>query len=975
MEREWGAVMEKTENTLKPRGNIQTADLDALTGLLNREATMRCMEEFLQGACPMGSHALIVLDIDDLGAINETLGHRSGDQAIRSTAQVIASHFRKNDIVGRTGGDAFSILVKDVYPDDIVRKARKLLNSLQFVLSHHERQFITSASAGIVMCRGGIPREEGLADLYAQAEAALHKAKDDGKNTCVLAGEHAPRAVSDAAVTESGLLSLALPSLLNHLRIGIVIFHGESPDELVPIFCNEGYLQMSSLSYEQFKHTLVKSGQYGIHPADMEGVRKAFVQAYYGDRIFQHTMRVQQPGQGEKWVTMFGSIQPLAGGDFDVYTVFVDAERDVHERELDMLRYERYIEAIQRKSAKALSTLHMNLTTNRCRPLHRTIQVRNDVVLEGSVDAFINTAAENVAYAEERAEFLQTFSREALCRSFDAGIFSIEMKLPIRLQDQSVLWCLQIADCSKNPLTGELEGIMRLVDADVLLRVSNHYERILQADYEYVADINAETGLLTVVSEMNDRGAPRTGSGFSYMSNMPERMQVLVEDEFVEEAIRAMSLDTVRSVLETEDLYSCAFPAKKSLLGRDGAFQWRFGYADSKKRDILFTRREMMGFLDRRQKAQTEELVLPSIEPWQLKRRRILIADDAEMNRELLSMIFEEEFEIIEAADGEEAIRLIDENYRSLALILLDLQMPKKTGLDVLIHLKMRDLTDMIPVIMVTGSISTDANLRSLEYGIADIVSKPFDSKVVKRRALNLIEQYAHKEDVEWQLEQWKQEAMQLHIRTEKNNELLINALSSVVEFRNLESGLHINRVRKLTEIMLKTWTAIHPEDRFDRDTISQISRASTLHDIGKVAIPDSILLKPGKLTAEEFDEMKNHTLYGCRMLESFKDEDSEFYRYCYEIRRYHHERSDGRGYPDGLTGEQIPIWAQIVSVADVFDALISPRVYKAPYPPDVAVEMIRSGECGCFSEKLLACFEAAKEQIIAESSAMTKEE
>jgi putative two-component system response regulator len=199
-----------------------------------------------------------------------------------------------------------------------------------------------------------------------------------------------------------------------------------------------------------------------------------------------------------------------------------------------------------------------------------------------------------------------------------------------------------------------------------------------------------------------------------------------------------------------------------------------------------------------------------------------------------------------------------------------------------------------------------------------------------------------------------------------KNNDFLINSLSTVVEFRNLESGTHIQRVKLFTGILLAHVKQQYPQYHLTEEQIEMITGASTLHDIGKIAILDRILLKPGKLTESETEEMRKHTVYGCRLLEKCHQEDSEFYKYCYEICRWHHERADGRGYPDGLSEKEIPIWAQVVSIADVFDALVSRRVYKPAYDVQEAVWMIRRGECGQFSDAIMDCFALAKEELVA---------
>lgn len=347
-------------------------------------------------------------------------------------------------------------------------------------------------------------------------------------------------------------------------------------------------------------------------------------------------------------------------------------------------------------------------------------------------------------------------------------------------------------------------------------------------------------------------------------------------------------------------------------------------------------------------------------------KKTILIADDAEVNRELLRLIFEDRFNIMEAKDGEETIELLDSDHDRISLLFLDLVMPRKSGLDVMKHMRLMGYMTNIPVIMVTGEATTETDLRAYEYGASDIIYKPFEPKIVMRRALNIIELFENRFDIERKLDERTKELVASQKKLEQSNEFLINALSSVVEFRSLESGEHIRRVKHFTRIIINYVNKFYPEYGLTKEKIALIVSASALHDIGKIAIPDSILLKPAKLTEEEFKEMKKHTIYGCSLLENFRQDESEFYRYCYDICRWHHERYDGGGYPDHLVGEDIPIWAQVVSIVDVYDALVSKRVYKAPYAEDEAARMIHRGECGVFSPKILNCFDLAKEDLFA---------
>ncbi len=344
---------------------------------------------------------------------------------------------------------------------------------------------------------------------------------------------------------------------------------------------------------------------------------------------------------------------------------------------------------------------------------------------------------------------------------------------------------------------------------------------------------------------------------------------------------------------------------------------------------------------------------------------KILIVDDVDINREMLMAIFDEQFTMLEAADGQQAIDILKEHSDEICLIFLDLLMPVKSGMEVLAYMNRHGLINVIPVIVITAENTAESGVQVYEHGAADIIYKPFSKRIVTRRALNIIELYKNRKHTQEQLDLRTRELMDMQKKVEKNNEFLINALSSVVEFRSLESGLHINRVKEFSRILLRTWSLLHPECGFGKQDIEYMVNASALHDIGKIGIPDEILLKPGRLTADEFKIMKSHTTVGCEILEKFKQEDNEFYQYCYDICRYHHERSDGKGYPDGLKGNEIPIWAQVVSVADVYDALISPRVYKAPYSIPEALRMIFAGECGTFSDEILLCLETAKFEII----------
>lgn len=340
---------------------------------------------------------------------------------------------------------------------------------------------------------------------------------------------------------------------------------------------------------------------------------------------------------------------------------------------------------------------------------------------------------------------------------------------------------------------------------------------------------------------------------------------------------------------------------------------------------------------------------------------KILVVDDADVNRIILKEIFKEQYEVLEAADGQEACDIIDEFKEEINIIFLDILMPKKTGLEVLAHMRHRDMLERIPVIVITGESSVESDTKAYEYGAADIIYKPFAPKVVMRRSQNLIELYQSKKNVEIELSKRTEELKKNQEMLANTNEFLLDALGSVVEFRSLESGEHVQRVKKVTKIILKHIQSFYPEYKLTNEDITMMSQAAALHDVGKIAIKDDILKAPRTLTPEEFAEMKKHTILGCDILDKFKMQDNKFFKYCYEICRWHHEKVDGNGYPDGLVGNQIPIYCQAVSIADCFDALCSKRVYKGPVLPVEAFNMIKRGECGAFSDVILDAFDAAK--------------
>ena len=335
-----------------------------------------------------------------------------------------------------------------------------------------------------------------------------------------------------------------------------------------------------------------------------------------------------------------------------------------------------------------------------------------------------------------------------------------------------------------------------------------------------------------------------------------------------------------------------------------------------------------------------------------ITKQKILIADDSEMNRELLAAILEEEYDIIQVNDGVQAVDCLQRQAEEISLLLLDIVMPHMDGFEVLSYMNKEHWIDAIPVVIISSENSPIYIKRGYDLGATDFIEKPFDANMVLRRSANAILLGA------------KQRRMtsivsnQIYER-EKSSKLMINILSHIVEFRNGESGLHVLHIQTITEMLLRQ--LVQKENNryaLSKEQIRMITTASALHDIGKISIPDEILNKPGRLTAEEFAVIKGHSMAGANMLSELPLDQKEepLVKTAYEICRWHHERYDGGGYPDGLKGEEIPVSAQVVALADVYDALTSERCYKDAYSHEKAIEMILAGQCGAFNPLMLEC-------------------
>ncbi len=340
----------------------------------------------------------------------------------------------------------------------------------------------------------------------------------------------------------------------------------------------------------------------------------------------------------------------------------------------------------------------------------------------------------------------------------------------------------------------------------------------------------------------------------------------------------------------------------------------------------------------------------------------LLVVDDMEINRDILENIFSDSYKIIKAENGIEAIEMLKEHKESICAVLLDIFMPELDGFGVLDYMHKNDLNKTVPTVLITGDTSNESKQKGYSMGVSDVIEKPFDSQIVKTRINNIVELYKHKNGLEELVDEQTRKIKHQADKISATNKKLWDTLGAIVEFRNHESGMHIYRVREFTRVLLEAVADNYPEYGLTNELIDAMAFASVMHDVGKISISDTILLKPGRLTDEEFEIMKTHTTKGSEIIDAVCDTDDELYfKFGRQIARSHHERFDGRGYPDGLVGDDIPIAAQIVAIADVYDALVSRRVYKPPFTPSEAFRMITNGECGQFNPKIMDSLKIAR--------------
>lgn len=365
-------------------------------------------------------------------------------------------------------------------------------------------------------------------------------------------------------------------------------------------------------------------------------------------------------------------------------------------------------------------------------------------------------------------------------------------------------------------------------------------------------------------------------------------------------------------------------------------------------------------------------------------RNTIIIADANEMNVEILEEQFSEEYAVLTADTGKSALELINANYKQLACVLLDNDMEDLGGVEILGAISAQPWFANVPIVMLSSDTSLKTEKALYKAGATDFFKKPFDSSLIKRKVTKYAELYGVKEklyEAEINLKEMATCLEKSAKETEVNSSAaqagsgsefvamhnnMIELIGTLVEFRNPENQQHVRRMKGLVKIMAKNYLAMYPTCGLNEDKINDIVTACSIHDIGKIAVPDTILLKPGRLTNDEYELMKSHTLRGIDILNEIPGAWSKgFDAIVRQVVRSHHEKYDGGGYPDGIRGDDIPLSAQLVSICDTYDALVNDRIYKKAFPKDVAFEMIVTGDCGVFPPKIIECFRTCADKMV----------
>lgn len=352
-----------------------------------------------------------------------------------------------------------------------------------------------------------------------------------------------------------------------------------------------------------------------------------------------------------------------------------------------------------------------------------------------------------------------------------------------------------------------------------------------------------------------------------------------------------------------------------------------------------------------------------------VQRNILVIVDDVAMNRALLGQMFQKEFEILEAENGEEAIQIINEYYNNIALVLLDIKMPVMDGFEVMSRMKFYGYMKQIPVILITSDEEGNAMEKGYALGATDVVFKPFQAHVVIQRVHNIYELYQHKNHLEDLVEEQTAQLEEQYELLKEHHRHLVSVLRDIVEYRNVEYPEHLDYIQGYTRILAENYAMLYPRAKMTKEKIGYIVQAARFHDVGKITMPDAILSRPGRLSKWDLELLKEHTIKGRDIVQVMAElEDDMFSKICCNVCLYHHAKYDGSGYPVDIRKERIPIEAQIVGLADMYETMVHSVALRKKYSKEQVYNMLMNGKCGELSPRMKECLQASKKELEAYS-------
>lgn len=579
---------------------LNKATKDNLTGLYNREATMRLIEDYLLGEGKDNTHALFMLDMDNLKELNDSMGHQMGDEALHNVGLVLMNTFDEADICGRVGGDEFFVFQKNTNIEKVVQNARRVLVELDRVYSGKNSQITTSVSIGIALYKGSDETKKTMSTLYSEADAALYKSKAMGKNTFVFADElDALAAVSSSSsYLKSEVVSYNLRGLLDNLANGIAIFHGKEGEKLMPTFCNENLAKLFGIKRQDFANWTRED--HGVHPDDYQRMEEAMEETVHTEHSTKGTYRMLCANGEYTYISVIFNAHVLDDGSYDLYCVFSVAD-DMEKAQ--RAKEERHREILKKRMMAAennVSYMLLNTSKNIVIESHFNRDTLYPIDTHSTVEAFTEGLVKNISSDEVKEAFAKKFMLGNCEKEIKNGIFSKSMKLPMLLKGKGVHWLYNFTELSLNPETDDVEAFVTFTDIDNEMRLGYVVDQILEDEYEYICQVDVQTGCLTQIGKTKNAELLNDQNGNSdYREVYKESLKKLFADEYYEEGIEALSLEHIIAQLDSAGDYTCIFPVKGGKNGGNKRIcQWHCEYVDSNHSTILITRANVSKFMN-----------------------------------------------------------------------------------------------------------------------------------------------------------------------------------------------------------------------------------------------------------------------------------------------------------------------------------------------------------------------------------------